>query len=184
MNGGSLTVGGDFQIASHDPSYQNVKATFTQTGGSVSVDSNVTLSLGDNADTTGWAIYSLLGGTLKLNNASAPFLFSNDPADIYINFEYGSPTSAAMILKGTWTYASLTAIANSDFRVHGIAATADTLRFVAGTGDLAGYTIVYGVPEPSALLLALAGLGCVGCVVRRRRLSFSNVQPGTSGTSE
>ena len=89
MNGGNLTVTGDFQIADHD--WTDAKSTFTQTGGAVSANSNVTMTLGDTADEDGWAKYELLGGTLTLNNASTPFVFSANPAPIYFEFDYGSP---------------------------------------------------------------------------------------------
>jgi hypothetical protein len=183
MNGGNMTVTGEFQVASHT-GVENVKAMFTQTGGSVNVASTAFLDMGTTADTGGYAIYNLLGGTLKLDNATSPLLFSSDTAPIYFNFEYGSPTSAAMMLKGTWDFASLTAIDNADFRVHGFAATPGTLRFLAGTGDLAGYTVIYGVPEPSTLLLALVGLGCAVCVARRRRPSFSRLPACRSEASD
>lgn len=168
MNGGSLTVNGDFQIANHGTS--DVNATFTQTGGTVSVDSAVTMTLGEYADTNGWAKYELLGGTLTLNRAGTPLAFAADPAPIYIDFEYGSPTWAALNLKGVWDYASLTGIANSDFRVRGDAARPDTLRFVAGSGALNGYTIVYGVaPEPSVAVLLVSGIAMVVLLKRRRK---------------
>lgn len=167
MNGGSLTVKGDFEIASHEPTIHNVKATFIQTGGDVNVDSAVRLNLGERVDSAGWAKYELFGGTLTLNRAATPLYFAADPGDIYFNFGYGSPTSAALNLKGTWDFASLTSIANADFRVYGSPATSDTLRFVAGTGPLAGYTIVYATPEPSTI--ALAALAFLGAVLLRRR---------------
>ncbi len=166
MNGGSLTVTGDFQIADHD--WTDVKSTFTQTGGAVSATSGVTMTLGDTADENGWAKYELLGGTLTLENPSTPFTFSANPAPIYFEFEYGNPTSAALILNGVWDYASVTSIPNADFRVHGAPATPSTLLSIAGTGALDGYTIFYGVPEPSTLLLAAVALACAALLRRRR----------------
>jgi hypothetical protein len=173
LHDGSVRItGGNFEVA--DFGGTNVTSLFSQTGGTVT--SSATVTMGSAAGTTGSAVYDLLGGTLLISNAT-PFTFNSTLDSVYFNFRYGSPDDAALLLKGTWDFASLTSIAKADFRVHGEAATAGQLVFMAGTGSLAGYTIIYAVPEPSALLMAAMGL--VGLAACGRRKAAARRRPRT-----
>ena len=109
---GTLDItGSTFKIADHS-TFSGVNAVFTQTGGSV--NSNAPIRMGTTAGTTGAAIYDLLGGTITIE-PTAPFLFNNPGDNVYFNFAYGNPTSAALILKGVWDFAGLTGIAGRRF---------------------------------------------------------------------
>ena len=145
----------------------NQTAVFTQSGGTAALSGG--LYLGAVAGATGESIYNLDGGDLTIAGATA-FTFTQPGGDVYFDFDGGT-----LNLKGTWDFAGLTGIANSDFRVGGLAAAAGDLDFTSISINSVDYTAISAsteapIPEPAtmtALALAVAGLG--GYVRKRRR---------------
>lgn len=155
--------GGDFEarIVAMGAGGANSNTVFTQSAGTTAVI-NEQLRMGQYAGTTGSSIYHLDGGTLTIEAALNPFLFTQPGAPVYFDFDGG-----ALNLKGTWDFNTLTGIANSDFRVAGVAATAGDLAFDPVTIGSDAYTQITVIPEPSSAgLLGLAGLALAA---RRRR---------------
>lgn len=183
QSGGTVTIGNDVSMALKSSTqravYELQDGTFTVNGnvlmgnGSANSVTEITqssgtatvggyLSLGSHAGTTGSSIYNLDGGTLTMEAAVDPFLFTQPGAPVYFDFDGGT-----LNLKGTWDFNTLTGIANSDFRVAGVAATAGDLAFDPVTIGSDAYTQITVIPEPSSAgLLGLAGLALAA---RRRR---------------
>ena len=89
---------------------------FTQYGGTVTSASQ--MQLGSVSNTAGEAAYKLHAGTITITNSS-PFAFSANTAPIYFDFApFANSLGGTLNLRGTWDFASLTGIANSDFRLH------------------------------------------------------------------
>jgi len=141
----------------------NQTAVFTQTDGMAFLTGGITL--GAVAGTTGQSIYNLDGGELTIAGGT-PFTFTQPGAPAYFDFDGG-----VLNLLGDWDFAKLTAIADSDFRVAGVAATAGDLAFtpvVIGDRDFTAISAVDDIiPEPATL--SLLGLGALALLRRRRR---------------
>ena len=157
LQGGTLTARG-INMGNGGNTYTTL---FDQTGGAATLANQ--LALGKSTTKTGSSIYNLHGGSLTIENSTTPFFFTTDGASTaYLDF-LGSGT---LNLEGSWDFASLTGISDSDFRVAGVTATAGDLAFNPVTIDTMAYTQITVIPEPSsALLLGLAGLALA---VRRR----------------
>jgi len=135
--------GGDFEasLVVLAQSGENVTAVFTQSEGTTAMI-NQQLRLGAASGTTGEAIYNLDGGVLTIDEAAdnvdltkGPFQFTQPGAPVYFDFDGGT-----LNLKGVWDYNSLTGIQDADFRVAGIAATADLLDFTTVMIDAESFT--------------------------------------------
>jgi len=143
----------------------NQTAVFTQTDGMGFLSGGLTL--GTVAGTTGQSIYNLDGGELTIAGGT-PFTFTQPGAPVYFDFDGG-----VLNLLGTWDFTTLTGIANSDFRVAGVAATAGDLDFTPVVINDRDFTAISAVgdediiPEPATL--SLLGLGALALLRRRRR---------------
>ena len=165
-NGQSATYelqGGSFETSKiwMGDNGNNYTALFNQSAGDAVIKTQIVF--GDNDTKTGTSIYNLDGGTLTVENTVDPFKFTtNGASTAYLDFDGGT-----LNLEGTWDFASLTGLANSDFRVSGVAATSGDLAFTAINIDGDAYTQITVVPEPGSL--ALLGFGGLLIAARRRR---------------
>jgi hypothetical protein len=149
----------DLQGGSFDTGYlklgsggANQTVVFTQSGGSTATVRGK-LYLGTVAGATGQSVYNLDGGTLTMSATPDPFVFTQPGAPVYFDFDGG-----ILNLRGSWNFASLTAISNSDFRVQGKSATVGTLVFKAVTINGLAFTRISGC-EASA---SKYGIGLAG----------------------
>lgn len=129
-------LGGDLEASRINMGVGSANSTnvITQSAGTTALIKNM-LIMGARAGTTGRAVYNLDGGKLTIENATDPFVFTQPGGPVYFDFDGG-----VVNLQGTWNFASLTTISNSDFRVQGKAATASTLTFKAVTIGGVGFT--------------------------------------------
>ena len=149
----------DLQGGSFDAGYlklgsggANQTVVFTQSGGSTATVRGK-LYLGTVAGASGRSVYKLNGGTLTMSATPDPFVFAQPGAPVYLDFAGGT-----LNLRGTWDFASLAAISNSDFRVQGKPATVGNLNFKAVTINGLAFTRISGC-EASA---SKYGIGLAG----------------------
>lgn len=127
----------------------NSTAVFTQNAGTIATI-NSQLQMGATAGTSGGAIYRLDGGQLTIQASVDPLVFTQPGAPVYFEFAGG-----ALNLRGTWEFAVLTAIPNSDFRALGEAGTADNLVFTPVTIDTVAYTQITARPPSPGMILVV-----------------------------
>jgi len=160
LEGGDFTANG-IRFGAGGSTYQ---AVFTQSAGTATVNNQILLgnNVGDGTNADAKAVYNLDGGELTIKNAT-PFIFTQPGAPVYVDIDGG-----ALNLLGTWDFASLTGILDSDFRSSGEAATVDNLVFTPVTLFETGYTRVTAIPEPTTIFVMLAA-GLPALLKRRRR---------------
>jgi hypothetical protein len=129
VTGGELNVTGTLTMASGGGTDI---AWLTQSGGKVTVGGQLQMATAAVSG-AGEVIVNLDGGEMTIKNAT-PLTFGGGTPN-YFDFDGGK-----LNLKGTWNFTSLTAIANSDFRVGGVAATSWDLNFNPVTIDTVPYT--------------------------------------------
>jgi hypothetical protein len=157
-NGGQVATydleGGEFEAANivMTSGGANQTAIFNQGAGTTAVV-NFKIELGKTAGTSGGAVYNLDGGTLTVEREVDPFIFHQPGAPVYFDFDGG-----ALNLKGTWDFASLAAIPNSDFRVSGVAVTEGDLVFTPITIDVDDYTQVT-IADSDPVITSITALG-------------------------
>ena len=114
---------------------------------------------GINVSTAGGMTY---GGQLSLSFSGT---FADDTAFSIFNFS-GAASGGLSSVIATGAYGSRTFTELGSTGVWEVAVTnGQGLRFTESTGFLS----IYAVPEPATWCLALGGLACGGCLVRRRR---------------
>jgi len=121
-------------------------AVVTVTGGNLTVANNILMGLtvGDGSAAPGEASVHVDGGDLIIKGTT-PFTFAVHTQPVYVDLNGG-----ALNLKGTWDFATLTTIANSDFRVAGEAATESNLIFEE--------TLLFGVTYTRITGLIITGV--------------------------
>jgi hypothetical protein len=108
-------------------------AWLTQSGGKVTINNQLQMGTASAVSGVGSVIVNLDGGEMTIKGA-APLSFVGGTTN-YFDFNGGT-----LNLRGTWDFASLTGLANADFRVDGLPVTAADLAFVPITIDSLAYT--------------------------------------------
>ena len=91
-------------------------------------------------------------------------------------YRNGSGATADMVVSfgdGSTSFGAVSAVTNQSLSWTATVSGLQTIKFGTASSSTAGptldnVTLTAAVPEPSSVALLLAGIACVGCVVRRR----------------